>query len=610
MTGPTGALSDSLSPLRLRKTNSPFLTRAMFEAATSKSQQAQVIFEAEDSDDSNINEARRDSFDFTKCIRNIRHPEMNPGDKPKDGRVSKLITSFSIPSLLQAQTYNSSLSGFKVDRETPEFRRRLSMTSQMLAIPGKEWVRALQKDSNEAPSLDLDPFSPYSPGILDPEKVVSTQQTTVAKTLIDLNEYCQRVDVRPREEEEEEIRESKKEDEKTEKEEEDDGRQVRRAIMVALEFSTLTLNIKLCIIINPEATIDISKTIEPNTSAVEVAIVPGAVEERGQAVSGTIKSMVETSVDSVANVSTPSVERTTESEAIVKRWRRDQSTSPQIQQPDILALHRDAHYQPPQDPQLSRNRRQQKSWKPGLPDILWITIARFEYDTVKKLGKGNFGIVYQGKKIQDGVEFNARCEFNNKAGIVPLLDIITTSKHHYLVFEKVEGDLAGMIRTRCKEAGERRSSKDMSQQPMSPPCSLGAIFSIEEIRSLMHTVILGTQALHREGYSHKDIKPANILSRDDKGLLCGFGLCSQGNKLPQNQFFGTQDYASPEARRVGGHRRSNYVQETCAVLYELATGSVLYKVISKGLNWQKIVRFGGRDFSELLQGMVNNIEKR
>ena len=83
-----------------------------------------------------------------------------------------------------------------------------------------------------------------------------------------------------------------------------------------------------------------------------------------------------------------------------------------------------------------------------------------------------------------------------------------------------------MIRTRCKEAGERRSSKDVRQQPTSPSCSLSAIFSIEEIRSVMHTVILGTQALHKEGYSHKDIKPANILFRDDKGLLCDFGLCS------------------------------------------------------------------------------------
>ncbi|KAK3808619.1 MAG: hypothetical protein J3Q66DRAFT_417177 [Benniella sp.] len=435
MTGPTGALSDSPSPLRLRKTNSPFLTRAMFEAATSKSQQAQEIVEAEDSDDSNIDgtctppRSRRDSFNFTERIRNIRHPEMNPGNKPKDefkvGReipkfrrcLSKVIDSPSSESVMsksptstfsadswddhgKSDTKNndnnnhninsSSMQGLSVGStreavvisrsqpslsllhigpiarknfrdQTIEKEKAIMQTSQMLGVPGKEWVRALQKDFNEAPSLDLDPFSPYSPGILDPGKVASAQRTTVAKTLIDLNEYCQRVDVRPKEDEddsdEEEIqREGKKEDEKTEKGEEGDRRSVRGAIMVALEFPTLTLHIELCNIINPEVKIDISKTIEPNVSA---------VEERGQAISGTIKSMVGTSVDSVTNVSTLSVERTTESEAIVKRWRRDQSTSPQIQQPDILALDRDIHCQPLQNPQLSRNRRQRNRGSQG-----------------------------------------------------------------------------------------------------------------------------------------------------------------------------------------------------------------------------------------------------
>ncbi|KAF9979698.1 hypothetical protein BGZ65_006153, partial [Modicella reniformis] len=212
------------------------------------------------------------------------------------------------------------------------------------------------------------------------------------------------------------------------------------------------------------------------------------------------------------------------------------------------------------------------------------TIAGFEYNTAKKLGKGNFGIVYQGKSIihDDGgggggmevaikkitrklpgeieklglVQREMRvCRlFNNRTGIVPLLDIVTTSKHHYLIFEKAEGDLAEMIKVRCRDAAAAayRTNKDfsMQQQPMSPSCSLGTIFNVHEIRSIMHTVVLGTRALHKEGYSHKDIKPANILLFQDgsKGVLCDFGLCSQVNELPQNQFFGTRDYASPEAR--------------------------------------------------------------
>ncbi|KAF8930586.1 hypothetical protein BGZ47_000484 [Haplosporangium gracile] len=266
------------------------------------------------------------------------------------------------------------------------------------------------------------------------------------------------------------------------------------------------------------------------------------------------------------------------------------------------------------------------------------TIANFEYNTSKKLGKGNFGVVYQGKSIQGDEEVAIKkiirklpgeieklglvqremkvCRlFRNKTGIVPLLDIITTNKHHYLVFEKAECDLAEMIKARCKNAtGIERINQDPYQQPMSPSCSLGAIFNIHEIRSIMRTVVLGAQSLHHEGFSHKDIKPANILFCEGQGLLCDFGLCSQREELPDNQFFGTHDYASPEARRVGGFKKCDYIRGDVyslgAVLYELATGSVLSKAISQGINWQKLALFGGRSFSELIQGMVDDLEKR
>ncbi|KAG0100393.1 hypothetical protein BGZ93_001856 [Podila epicladia] len=291
------------------------------------------------------------------------------------------------------------------------------------------------------------------------------------------------------------------------------------------------------------------------------------------------------------------------------------------------------------------------------------SIANFQYNSGRKLGKGNFGIVYNGKKISpkagqkqepnqqqvtlkesvpEGTEVAIKkitrklpgeieklglvqremrvCRlFRDKVGIVPLLDIITTNKHHYLVFEKADGDLAEKIKERSSRAAamvKASMSKELQLQlqPTSPSGTLGNVFSIDEIRAIMRTVIQGVQVLHMNGYSHKDIKPANILHKNGEGLLCDFGLCSRGDDLPRNQFFGTQEYASPEARRVMAHRSCDYIQSDIyslgAVLYELATGSVLCKVISHGLNWQKIALFGGRHFCEMLQGMLNDLEKR
>ncbi|KAF9428706.1 hypothetical protein BGZ94_001404, partial [Podila epigama] len=198
-------------------------------------------------------------------------------------------------------------------------------------------------------------------------------------------------------------------------------------------------------------------------------------------------------------------------------------------------------------------------------------------------------------------------------GIVPLLDIITTNKHHYLIFEKADGDLAEKLKARSSRATAMAKEKS-NNQPLSPSSIFGNVFTVEEIRAIMRTVVLGLQVLHKNGYSHKDIKPANILHRNGQGLLCDFGLCSRGDDLPRNQFFGTQEYASPEARRVMAHRSCDYIPSDIyslgAVLYELATGSVLCKVISKGLNWQRIASFGGKHFCELLQGMLNDLEKR
>ncbi|KAG0031512.1 hypothetical protein BGZ81_001059 [Podila clonocystis] len=291
------------------------------------------------------------------------------------------------------------------------------------------------------------------------------------------------------------------------------------------------------------------------------------------------------------------------------------------------------------------------------------SIANFQYNSGKKLGKGNFGIVYNGKKISpkagqkqepnqqqltlkdtvpEGTEVAIKkitrklpgeieklglvqremrvCRlFRDRTGIIPLLDIITTNKHHYLVFEKADGDLAEKIKERNSRVTTMAKTamgkgSQLQLQPASPSDTLGNVFSIDEIRAIMRTVIQGVQVLHMNGYSHKDIKPANILHKNGEGLLCDFGLCSRGDDLPRNQFFGTQEYASPEARRVMVHRSCDYIQSDIyslgAVLYELATGSVLCKVISHGLNWQKMALFGGQHFCEMLQGMLNDLEKR
>ncbi|KAG0228700.1 hypothetical protein BGW42_002025 [Actinomortierella wolfii] len=288
-------------------------------------------------------------------------------------------------------------------------------------------------------------------------------------------------------------------------------------------------------------------------------------------------------------------------------------------------------------------------------------IADYEYNTAKKLGKGNFGVVYEGRRIQanktrpfsratlesatsslngdaqEHEEFAIKkierklpreieklglvdremrvCRrFRNKEGIISLHDIITTQKHHYLIFEKAEGDLAGLIRDRQKALqGLSQCSVSASGVAETSPPPDG-LLTAHELRQLMAPVARGLFVLHSQGYSHKDIKPANILYRGGRGLLCDFGLCSKAEELPSTQFFGTQEYASPEARRVRAGRGCDYicadVYSFGAVLFELATGQMLCKTISQGMDWAQLEAIGGKSFRYLMMGMLNHADCR
>ncbi|KAF9961859.1 hypothetical protein BGZ72_001409 [Mortierella alpina] len=688
-----------------------------------------------------------------------------------------------IPSLiLPPQDTSASLPPLQIGPiARMNFRKELSVQNESLLLPQiaqLSVVTAKHSSLGEAPSLDLNPFSPYSLGILETEPTISHGATAMLKQPIDLNEYCSRVNVRPKEEEDED------EDSDEEQDWEDSVEKTPGTAQTDADIRGVTDAF--------------------GQDPAQERVVPGA--EEGSITSSQNKA-IEPALDATHQLSerndpqSPSLASSTESEEIVKQWRRrdhsseslndradggpsdritslkgsQQAEGPEKTQnagdhesslaqsnlltpnhsatsevdhslptsggtsaednidmatdntlrdgslsPAPLAVHDRRTGNKPSKIDTARptptssqstmtntaittttttgtttgatataatimtNVTASSTTTQGIqcpPTVLQRasstvfghattaaskmnaecldqqvvssrvsrsgklfarktkTIAHFEYNTSKKLGKGNFGIVYHGKRKGEDLEVAVKkitrklpgeieklglvqremrvCRtFRNKVGIVPLLDIITTNKHHYLVFERAETDLAEMIKLRCRDATGGKSTKDPNQQPMSPSHALGTVFHIQEIRSIMHTVVLGTQALHLEGYSHKDIKPANILFLNGQGMLCDFGLCSQRDELPLNQFFGTQDYAAPEARRAGGPKsnKCDYIRSDIyslgAVLYELATGVVLSKVISRGVNYPKIALFGGESFSELLQGMVNDPEKR
>ena len=72
-------------------------------------------------------------------------------------------------------------------------------------------------------------------------------------------------------------------------------------------------------------------------------------------------------------------------------------------------------------------------------------------------------------------------------------------------------------------------------------------FTEEQTKFFVACVILGLEAMHKKGFMHKDLKPANVLF-DAQGYLkiADFGIAESTKPGVQQSFLGTDGYRAPE----------------------------------------------------------------
>jgi len=156
-----------------------------------------------------------------------------------------------------------------------------------------------------------------------------------------------------------------------------------------------------------------------------------------------------------------------------------------------------------------------------------------KYEPIRELGKGSYGVVYEGKTLQKTNKLEAGTRvaikkvrrvfvtdtdakrllrelrilriLKNHDSIVRLYDIIPPKDPKeflqlILVFEFVDADLGKIFRT-------------------------NQFFSELHVQYMLYQILLGLYYMHSAGICHRDLKPANILINEDCTIkICDFGL--------------------------------------------------------------------------------------
>ncbi|KAI5951546.1 BUR1 [Candida jiufengensis] len=167
----------------------------------------------------------------------------------------------------------------------------------------------------------------------------------------------------------------------------------------------------------------------------------------------------------------------------------------------------------------------------SIPEMAKLT----DYEIIKKLGQGTFGVVQKARKKDDGhvVAIKQLLNHSAKEGFpITALREITILKqmdHHNilnieeLIFEEPEhSNPTELITTRGSfYTVSPYMSSDLVGILENPKVTL----KLEEIKCLMKQLLEGIQYIHEQNYLHRDIKAANILV-DQNGVLkiADFGL--------------------------------------------------------------------------------------
>ncbi|XP_074651278.1 MAPK/MAK/MRK overlapping kinase-like isoform X2 [Tubulanus polymorphus] len=182
-----------------------------------------------------------------------------------------------------------------------------------------------------------------------------------------------------------------------------------------------------------------------------------------------------------------------------------------------------------------------------------MNVLMQKYKILGKKGEGTFSEVLKCQNIKDGTywackkmkqHYDGVEQVNNLREIQALRRLnphVNILELHEVIFEKKSGVLVLVCELMDMNIYELiRGRRQFLPEP--------------KIKSYMYQLCKSLDHMHRNGIFHRDVKPENILIKDELLKLADFGSCrSVYSKQPYTEYISTRWYRAPECLLTDGY---------------------------------------------------------
>ncbi len=195
------------------------------------------------------------------------------------------------------------------------------------------------------------------------------------------------------------------------------------------------------------------------------------------------------------------------------------------------------------------------------------------YRLMEKIGQGGMSEVWRAERVADGLVLVLKLIDIRADGDTLLLQrflqeykLVSALNHRNVV--RIYGE--GTADNHAFIAMEHFGAGDLTRK-------LANGVSVQEAVTLAGMTGEALMAIHAAGIVHRDVKPANLMLRDDGSLaLCDFGIARELSAFPDltkfGEMMGTPHYMSPEQIRGQLASVQSDLYSTGIVLFEMLAG--------------------------------------